>query len=215
MNVFIYTLIILISLPSCGQMTSDTKVKGPLIALEKQDTCDDPDANITCCFINMPANLNHVMTITRKEEPGEKMVITGSIFKADGKTVYPDVVLYAYHTDNKGYYSKTGKETGVQKWHGRLHGWCKTDRNGNYEIHSIRLARYPDNSMPAHIHIAVKEPMGKEPYYISDIVFEDDSLVNERYQRSIVSMIGGTGIVEVSRSTEGTWTGRRDIVLTK
>lgn len=215
MNVIIYTLIILVFLPSCGQMTSDTKVNEPLIAQERQDTCDDPDANINCSFINMPTNLNQVMTIASKEEPGEEMVITGKIFKADGRTVYPDVVLYAYHTDSKGYYSKTGKETGVQKWHGRLHGWCKTDVNGNYEIHSIRPARYPDNSMPAHIHIAVKEPMGKEPYYISDIVFKDDSLVNERYLNSIVSAIGGTGIVDVTKSAEGTWTGRRDIVLAK
>lgn len=215
MNVFIYTLIVLASFASCEQVISHTKANEPLIAHEAPDTCDDPDANINCCFINAPTNLNRIMTIASKEEPGEQMVITGSIFKADGRTAYPDVVLYAYHTDNKGYYSKAGKETGVQKWHGRLHGWCKTDVNGNYEIHSIRPARYPDNSMPAHIHIAVKEPIGKEPYYISDIVFKDDSLANERYLRSIVTAIGGTGIVDMTKSAEGTWTGRRDIVLAK
>ena len=214
-NRFIYTLIVLVFFASCEQVASHTRINQPLIAQEVQDTCDEPDANINCFFINAPTNLNHVMIIAAKGEPGEKMVITGNIFKADGRTAYPGVVLYAYHTDNKGYYSKTGKETGVQKWHGRLHGWCKTDVNGNYEIHSIRPARYPNNSIPAHIHLAVREPMGKEPYFISDIVFKDDSLVNERYLKSIASMVGGTGIVNVTKSAEGTWTGRRDIVLTK
>jgi protocatechuate 3,4-dioxygenase beta subunit len=193
-------------------MSSDKQVHQSAVAGTQADTCDDPDAPIGCNFRDMPANLTHVMTIADKEETGDRLVVSGTIFKADGKTPYPNVVLYAYHTDSKGYYSKSGKETGAQKWHGRLHGWCKTDENGYYEIRSIRPARYPDNSMPAHIHIAVKEPKDKATYYISDIVFKDDSLVNKRYVNSIISMIGGNGIVALSKSTDGTWVGRRDIV---
>jgi protocatechuate 3,4-dioxygenase, beta subunit len=212
MNVFICKLIILSVLASCGQVNSNTKVNQTSTAA---DTCDDPDANINCSFINMPSNLNNVMTIAGKDENGEKLVVSGTIFKADGKTPYPGVLLYAYHTDSKGYYSKSGKETGAQKWHGRLHGWCKTDAKGYYEIRSIRPAPYPSNTMPAHIHIAVKEPGNKEPYYISDIVFKDDKLVNEQYLKSIQSMVGGTGVVNVTKSQSGIWVGKRDILLTK
>jgi protocatechuate 3,4-dioxygenase beta subunit len=155
------------------------------------------------------------MSIAKQDEPGERLVISGTIFKADGRTPYPNVILYAYHTDNKGYYSKTGKETGILKWHGRLHGWCKTDQNGYYEIRTIRPARYPNNSIPAHIHMTVKEPMDKGTYHISDCVFKDDSLVNEQYLQSIRSMIGASGVVTLKKSTEGIWVGRRDIVLAR
>ncbi len=155
------------------------------------------------------------MTIADEDEPGEKLVISGTIFKPDGKATYPDVILYAYHTDSKGLYSKSGMETGAQRWHGHLHGWCKTDQNGNYKIHTIRPAPYPDNSMPAHIHMAIKKPHGETPYYVSDFVFKDDSLANDHYLKSTIALIGGSGVVDMTKSSDGTWLGLRDIVLTK
>lgn len=179
----------------------------------KQDTCNDPDANINCCFVNMPSNLTNIMTIAGPNEPGDRLLITGTVTKKDG-TPYSNVIMYAYHTDNTGHYSKKGNETGFQKWHGHLHGWCKTDNAGRYEIQSIRPARYPDNSMPAHIHSAFKLPDGSEPFYITDFVFKDDSLVTPKYISSATNP-GGTGVVEVTRSANGTWRGQRNIVLEK
>jgi protocatechuate 3,4-dioxygenase beta subunit len=184
MNILIYKLSIMAFLAACGQRNANESLSQSAY----QDTCDNPDANINCCFINTPANLKSVMTIAAPIESGERLIVSGTIFKADGRTPYPDVVLYAYHTD----------------------------ANGHYEIRSIRPARYPDNSMPAHIHIAVKEPKGKEPFYISDVVFKDDALVNERYLQSINAMVGGTGVVALAKSSDGTtWNGHRDIVLPK
>ena len=107
------------------------------------DTCNNPDADINCCFVFMPSELTPVMSIAVQNEPGEKLLITGTIFKSDGVTPYPDVILYAYHTDNSGHYSRKGDENGFQKWHGHLHGWCKTGSNGKYEIQTLRPARYP------------------------------------------------------------------------
>ncbi|MGQ0829820.1 MAG: dioxygenase family protein [Bacteroidota bacterium] len=174
------------------------------------DTCDSPDADINCCFINMPATL----TNTIKIGTDNKLIISGTIFRSDGKTPYPDVIMYTYHTDEKGYYSKKGNETGFQKWHGHLHGWCKTDENGHYEIHSVRPAPYPGNTMPAHIHAALKEPNKDQPYYINDFVFKDDTFVTEKYVSSLINP-GGTGIVDIEKSGDGNWTGKRDIVVAK
>jgi protocatechuate 3,4-dioxygenase beta subunit len=211
MNVSIFGLLIL-ALLSCGQSTSQHSYNQEKVQ-QQADTCDNPDANISCNFVNMPTSLSSIMTISEENEPGEKLEISGTIYKADGKSPYPNIIIYAFHTDNTGHYSKNGTEAGVQKWHGHLHGWCKTDSNGQYKIQTIRPARYPDNSMPAHIHAAIKKDNG-QMYWITDYVFRDDKLVNEKYVSSL-SNVGGTGVVDISKSDENTWTGKRDIILTQ
>jgi protocatechuate 3,4-dioxygenase, beta subunit len=176
-----------------------------------KDPCDNPDAPLSCNFEHMPASLTHVMTIAKEQEPGERLVISGRVFRPNGKTPYANVVIYAYHTDSKGHYAKNGTEVGAHKWHGYLHGWCKTDSNGNYEIRTIRPAPYPTNTMPAHIHAVIKKE-DSEMYWINDFVFKDDPHVNDRYLRSLVET-GGTGVVDVQKNKENTWVGKRDIVL--
>lgn len=193
--------------PSSTQLTGQSRVQS------SADDCDNPDADVECCFAGIPPNLSAVMAIADTKEPGERLIISGTVFKADGKTPYPGLILYAYHTDNTGRYSKSGKETGIHKRHGRLHGWCKTDSRGHYEIHSIRPAHYPGNTIPAHIHAAVKTPAG-ESFYINDFVFSDDSLVDERYL-SRLRGIGGNGVVSLKKDGRNTWTGKRDIIVKK
>lgn len=211
MKVSIFGLLIL-TLFSCGQTTPQLKDSQENVQ-HQPDTCDSPDAHISCSFVNIPTSLSSTMTIAGGNEPGEKLVISGTIYKADGKSPYPNIIVYAYHTDNKGYYSKSGTETGAQKWHGHLHGWCKTDSNGYYKLQTIRPARYPDNSMPAHIHAAIKKDNG-QMYWITDFVFKDDHLVNEKYLSTLRNLVGETGIVDIDKDTENTWTGVRDIILT-
>jgi len=203
MQKILLTLTLFTCLSSCGQSNS----KSPPKAVEMD--CG-PDATVECSFLNMPGDVGSIMEIPANS--GTPMIITGTIYKADGVTPYPGVALYAYHTDDKGKYSKSGNETSVQKWHGRHHGWCKTDSKGKYEIHSIRPARYPDNTMPAHIHSTIMEPGGKK-YWINDFVFKDDSLVNKEYISSLIGA-GDNGIVDLKLS-DGKWIGIRDIILTK
>ena len=195
-------------LVACGQVTPNDTSENR----SQKDPCDNPDADIDCSFAGMPASMSHVMSIANENEAGERLVISGTLFKSDGKTPFPNVILYAYHTDAEGYYSKSGKEKGAQKWHGRLHGWCKTDRNGQYEIRTIRPAPYPNNKIPAHIHPAVKVPGTSTPYHLTDFVFKDDPLIDARYAESVRGGAGGTGIVDLKK-VNGVWTGRRDIVL--
>jgi len=208
----VYLLVFVIQAIACGQVSSNGKVGSYGGSQVQKDSCDSPDADINCSFLHMPSSLNNVLSMAGQDEPGERMVISGTIYKSDGKTPSPNVVLYAYQTDSKGYYSKSGNEQGAQKWHGHLHGWCKTDENGRYEIRSIRPAPYPSNTMPAHIHMAVKEPHSKQPYHITDFVFKDDRMVDDRYLKSINQKYGGTGIVDLKKANS-IWTGKRDISL--
>lgn len=176
----------------------------------EKDSCDSPDAPIECYFVNMPKQLTSTMIIPDEKKDGEKLVISGTIYKKD-KSPYANVILYAYHTDSKGEYSKKGNEKGVQRWHGSHHGWCKTDKNGNYKIETVRPASYPNSNNPQHIHAAVKLPNKEKPMYINDFLFKDDPLLNKpltSYDREK----GGSGVIEVKK-VEGIWIGKRDIVL--
>jgi len=181
----------------------------------KPDTCDDSDANPRCCFTGMPDNLSSELKIAGKDEPGERLFIRGRVFKADGKTPFPNVIIYSYHTDSKGIYPKKGDETGIRRWHGRLHGWCRTDAEGWFSIHTIRPASYPNSRAAAHIHHVVQEPDGSEPKYINDTVFEDDKFVDEKYRASEKRWGGSSGITKVQKQSDGTWEGKRFITLKK
>lgn len=189
---------------------SEAKVVKTTLAIPP-DTCDDNE-NVRCCFVGMPDNLTSELRIAGKEEPGERLFLRGRVFKADGKTPYAGVIIYSYHTDAKGIYSKKGDETGIRRWHGRLHGWCRTDAQGWYSIHTIRPASYPNSQAPAHIHHVVREPDSSEPYYINDTVFEDDKFVDERYR---TNEKGSSGIIKVQRQADNTWAGKRFITLKK
>lgn len=167
------------------------------------DLCDDDNENLPCCFINMPKELSHRITIADRNEPGERMYIKGAIYKSDHKTPYANVILYAYHTNEKGIYPKNGNEVGIHKWHGYLHSWGRTNQKGEFEINTIRPAQYPSRTIPAHIHIVVKEPNGRT-YYSNDIMFADDNLVKNKNEE---------GVITVSKNNSGVWEGSRIIYL--
>ena len=100
--VFFSALFMIITFFTSG-LTSPTRQNySQTIPLQK-DPCDDPNADISCCFKNMPATLTSTMRSTNQSEAGAKLLISGTIFKADGKSPYPDVILYTFHTDSKGY----------------------------------------------------------------------------------------------------------------
>jgi protocatechuate 3,4-dioxygenase, beta subunit len=143
-----------------------------------------------------------------KNEPGEPMIIEGTIFKKDGKTPAPNVILYVYHTDAKGYYSNIPGEKEIR--HGHLRGWMKTDAEGHYKFLSIRPAPYPQGKDPAHIHPIIKEE-GMTLYYIDEFLFEDDPLLTEKV-RSSQEKRGGNGIIQLTKK-DGRWYGKRDIIL--
>lgn len=187
---------------SCGQSSAPkTETKK-----SSTDACDGPDVSINCSFIYKPDNLSNKIVLPNTD--GEPMTISGVIYKVDGKTPVSDVIIYAYHTDKSGVYSKNGKEQGAQKWHGQYHGWAITNAKGEYVIESIRPGKYPNRNDPAHIHAALKLP-GKEPFWISDFVFKDDPSITSNYSTSYP---GGTGIVDLKKQS-GKWIGTRNIIL--
>ena len=149
-------------------------------------------------YEGMPAYINSVDTSAAWYEPGVKLLVKGTVYKQDGKTPAAGVIVYYYHTDHTGHYSKRSDKPESQTVHGHIRGWVATDANGHYACYTTRPAPYPDNSMPAHIHVVIKEP-GINEYYIDELVFDDDPLLTEAKRHALENR-GGSGILKASRS---------------
>jgi protocatechuate 3,4-dioxygenase beta subunit len=186
---------------ACGAQT-----RGPVRAARVGGGCDGCEG----IYEGMPQRLDRQTTITAASEPGERLEMSGRIYRADGKTPAAEVILYVYHTDAAGYYSPAPGATGNARRHGHLRGWMRTGGDGEYKFTTIRPAPYPGQRIPAHIHPIVKEPDRNE-YYIDEYVFDDDPLLTPQ-KRAGLENRGGSGIVCLTRDG-GAWAGRRDITL--
>ena len=158
--------------------------------------------------------LNAVDTLPDFNEAGPKMEVSGTIFKADGKTPARDVILYIYHTDQQGEYSN--KSSNVQGWgrrHGYIRGWIKTGADGKYTFYTLRPAAYPGRQNPEHIHPVIKEP-GYAPYWIDEYLFEDDPILTTK-EKSNQQQRGGKGLLMPTRDKNGMQIVKRDIILGK
>lgn len=157
-----------------------------------------------CGTAEAPAELGSRVTIADESEPGERLVIRGTVFEPDGSTPASNVVLYLYHTNADGVYPKRGNDTGNARRHGYLRGWLRTDGRGSYEIRTIRPDSYPGQTGAAHVHVTVQEPDGTPEYWLPSFLFADDPLLDEDPD--------APNVLELERR-DGAWVGRRDIVL--
>ncbi|MHA4845986.1 dioxygenase family protein [Flavitalea antarctica] len=162
-------------------------------------------------WVGAPARIDSKDTSAGWKEPGQKLIISGKIFRKDGRTAAPNVIVYYYHTDNEGYYSNADGLPAEAKRHGHLRGWVKSDEAGNYAIYTIRPAPYPKENIPAHVHLLVKEPEIANEYYVDELVFDDDKLVTPENKRTFENR-GGSGILKVNKKNQ-ILTASHDIIL--
>ena len=158
-----------------------------------------------CGTAEAPPDLDWRTSIAGPEEPGERLVVRGTVHRPDGTTPAPGVILYLYHTNADGIYEKRGDETGNGRRHGHLRGWLRTDARGRYEIRTIRPGNYPGRDAAAHIHVTVQEPDGTPEYWLPSFKFAGDPHLD--------TDPGAPNVLELRRGGDGAWHGRRDIVL--
>ncbi len=203
---FTLLIVILVTSSGCGQSGNRSNANGQLVG----GRCEGCEA-----VHESPIpfeKLSWMDTLPDFNESGPKMVISGIIYKADGKTPAKDVVLYIYHTDQKGNYSTRGNEKGWGKRHGYIRGWVKTNEKGEYKFYTLRPASYPNSEAPQHIHPTIKEPDINE-YWIDEFLFEDDPNLKPS-ERSNLQNRGGSGIIKL-RNVNGILVGERNIILGK
>lgn len=154
------------------------------------------------------SKLNHIDTLPDFFEDGPKLVVSGVIYKADGITPAPNVILYVYHTDQKGLYSHGSKGWG--KRHGYIRGWMRTNDKGEYKFYTLIPASYPNSSAAKHIHPTIKEA-GFTEYYIDEYVFDDDTFLKAE-DRNRMELRGGNGVL-TTELKNGIYYATRNIYL--
>ncbi len=134
--------------------------------------------------------------ISIPDEPGERLLFSGTVYEPDGKTPASGVDLLIYHTDVQGLYRHEGSRGGGNPDSSRLWAQLRTDQRGRYELRTIKPGPYPNQRIPAHIHLEAEKPGYRK--LILEVVFEGDPFVTDAYRRD------GFGIQPLERGADGT-----------
>lgn len=189
-------------------------LSGQSVETDNEPVIGGPCEGCDAVFYGMPDSIGSTARIAPASEPGEPLIIDGIVTTLDGDPAQ-GVIVYAYHTNDKGIYpydSIAQKQYGVR--HGKLRGWVKTDSLGRYRFETIRPKGYPQSDNPQHIHMHIIEP-GRFTYYIDDIMFEDDPRLSEEFRSRSRNARGASGIAMPTRDDASVWRVTRNIVLGK
>jgi protocatechuate 3,4-dioxygenase beta subunit len=202
MKIFLFISLLAISAACSGQQVKQSTDRA--IA----DYCDG--CELMYEGIPLLGNISPETSLAKKDEPGTRLEISGTVYKPDGKNPAKDIVLYIYHTDEQGLYSAAQGQVHAKR-HGHLRGWIRTNEQGQFKINSIRPAAYPRENIPAHLHIFVKEP-GKTLYYIDEVWFDDDPLITSEMKRK-AQQRGGDLLIHLAQDSKKVWKGNLTIIL--
>lgn len=147
-------------------------------------------------YVGMPEEIKSEHISVGWQEGNQKLIITGKIYETDGKTPAKNVIVYYWHTDDNGLYSSDSRTPEQAREHGRLRGWVKSDEDGNYKIKTSRPAAYPNDNIPQHIHLSIKEPDIANEYF-ADLYFDDDPMYLNHKKRYGKADRAGTEILRV------------------
>ena len=191
--IYLVCIFCFISLINCN---GQNKLRERRIINDNSKLVGDGCDGCELMYVGIPTHIKSTDTSPGWNDQGQKLLITGTVYKLGGKIPASDVIIYYWQTDTKGHYSSINSNNEQITKHGRIRGWVKTDKDGKYSIYTIRPAPYPDSNIPAHIHLSIKEPLIKTEYYIDDLVFDDDKLLTS-YKRKNLKNRGGSGILRL------------------
>ncbi len=123
--------------------TVGAAVVGGLPALAAANECKLTQQEILGPMYNYGADMFQVK-LASDDEPGQKLMLRGSVLSDDCRTPLPGTLIEIWHADNEGRSDK--KRPGdfleaAPPFH--LRGMLKTDAKGRYEIQPIVPGAYP------------------------------------------------------------------------
>jgi protocatechuate 3,4-dioxygenase, beta subunit len=150
------------------------------------------------------------VAIAARDEPGERLIVTGVVFGEDGQTPLANASVYVYHTDATGRYTPGATDDNRNP---RLRGYMRTDAQGRYEYSTIKPAPYPGDGPPAHIHYHVNAPGYQERVF--EIVFEGDPKISADIRARAAQAGSGFSLRKLTRDAQGVWRCTQNVTLRK
>jgi protocatechuate 3,4-dioxygenase, beta subunit len=163
-------------------------------------------------FASVSGPLSWKTTIATATEPGEPLLISGTIYLPDGKKPASGMVLSVYQTDATGIYST--KSTNGDHRDTRIHGAMKTGADGRYEFRTIKPGSYPQSTNAAHIHAYISGP-GYPEYWIDEYLFDDDKFVKDEQRTKAATLASFSPVLKLTRGADGVLRATRDIKIEK
>jgi protocatechuate 3,4-dioxygenase, beta subunit len=137
------------------------------------------------------------VVVAPENEPGERLVVSGTVFKTDGRTPVAGAKVYVYQTDINGLYRPGANDSKNP----RLKGTMVTGADGKYEYRTIKPGPYPGGGVPAHIHYVVSAPGHRDRVF--EIVFEGDPALTDRMKEDAKTGEGAFSIRPITRAPDG------------
>ena len=154
------------------------------------------------------ANVSWKTTIVADGEPGEPLIVSGTIYAPDGRTPLEGINLFVYQTDATGVYSTRGGDGDNRST--RIHGLMRSNKEGRYEFRTIKPGSYPNSRNPAHIHAYVSGADYPE-YWIDEYLFEGDPFISEANRQKFGGKGAFSSLLSLQRGSDGVLRAVRDI----
>ncbi len=139
-------------------------------------------------------------------EPGDPLVITGTIVLADGTTPAAGVTIQLWQADAKGIYCEGACPPGRQA---RLEATLITGADGRYEIRTIRPGSYPGQRVPGHVHARLSRE-GCREQFPDEFQFQDDPFISDNERGEPDRQGRFASVMRVAKGPDGTWRAARD-----
>jgi protocatechuate 3,4-dioxygenase beta subunit len=140
-----------------------------------------------------PAEAPAQLRIAARDEPGEELHIAGVVLDDAGAPIRA-ASIYVYQTDARGFY--TPQDANANRI-ARIHGYLRADRNGRFEVVTIRPGSYPNTRIPQHVHFVVNATGFQERVF--EVVFDDDPNVNAQVRSQAARAHGAYLICKPAR----------------
>ncbi|MCI0697302.1 hypothetical protein L0337_35520 [candidate division KSB1 bacterium] len=152
-------------------------------------------------------SLSWKTVIASSDEPGEPLVVSGTVYKPGGKTPVEGITVYVYHTDAEGYYRKGSNSSSNP----RLNGAMRTNAEGKYEYRTIKPAAYPGGGNPAHVHYVISGKGYSKQY--DELQFEGDRWLGNPNLSASQRADTFLSVRPLTKDKDGVWRVVKDIRL--